>query len=423
MFLDEAEIDVQAGNGGNGCVAFRREKFVPLGGPSGGHGGRGGHVVLVADEGLNTLYAFRFTRRLEAARGQHGRGSDQHGANGPDVRVAVPLGTVVRDAATGAVLADIVFEGQEVVVARGGRGGRGNSAFKGPTNQAPRFAEKGEPGEGRRLKLELKLIADVGIVGKPNAGKSTLLSAISAARPKIADYPFTTLVPSLGVAEVGNDTVVFADIPGLIEGASEGHGLGDRFLRHIERTRLLVHLVDGAGADPLADFRAVNGELAAFSARLGARPQLVVVTKLDLPEARARWPKLRSGLARAGQHDVLAISAVTGENVRDLLFRVQKLVAELPAEPPEPVTEVPVLRPVDDDEDNYTISRDDDGAFRVHGVRIERAAAMTDWENEDGVARFQRILYSMGIDRALREQGASRGDTVYVGPAELEWAE
>jgi GTP-binding protein len=424
MFLDEAEVDVKAGDGGNGCVAFRREKFVPRGGPNGGHGGDGGDVLLVADEGLNTLHAFRFTRRIEAERGEHGRGSDQHGANGALARVAVPVGTVVRDAATGELLADLVAHGQTAVVAHGGRGGRGNSAFKSPTHQAPRFAEKGEPGESRRLKLELKLIADAGLIGLPNAGKSTLLGALSAARPKVADYPFTTLVPSLGVATVDDRTIVFADIPGLIEGASQGAGLGDRFLRHVERTRLLVHLVDGSTADPLADLATVDRELAAFNPRLAERPQLVVMTKLDLPEARARWPRLRAALARAGRPDALAISAATGEHVPELLRAVARRLAALPAPEPEAVVgDLPVLRPAAVDEDAYTVEREPDGAFRVRGVRIERTAAMTDWDNDEAVARFQRVLYALGIDRALRGAGAGRGDTVHVGEAELEWAE
>lgn len=423
MFLDEAEVDVKAGDGGNGCVAFRREKYVPRGGPNGGHGGHGGDVVLVADEGMNTLHTYRFTKRYEAGRGGHGGGRDQHGANGDDVRLPVPVGTLVRDAATGALLADLATHGQEVVVARGGKGGRGNAAFKSPTRQAPRFAEMGLPGEARRLKLELKLMADVGIVGLPNAGKSTLLAAISAARPKIADYPFTTLVPSLGVAEVGYETVVFADIPGLIEGASEGVGLGDRFLRHVERTRLLVHLLDGAAEDPVADLKVVNAELAAFNPRLAGRPQLVAVNKLDLPDVAERWPKLRTALRRAGCTEVVVLSAATGKHVQDLVFRAKQMLEDLPPEPPAPVEEIPVLRPVEGDEDAFQVESHGNGLWRVRGVRIERMAAVTDWENEDAIERFQRVLYAMGIDVALREAGVASGDTVLVGAADLEWAE
>jgi GTPase len=466
VFLDEAEIEVRAGDGGNGIVAFRREKFAPRGGPSGGNGGRGGDVILVADEGVNTLHAFRFTKRYEAGRGGHGGGSDKRGKDGDDVRLPVPVGTVVRDAGSGEVLADLSARAQEAVVARGGRGGRGNAAFKGPTNQAPRYAEKGEPGQARRLALELKLLADVGLVGLPNAGKSTLLAAISAARPKIADYPFTTLSPSLGVAEIGDDVLVFADIPGLIEGASEGAGLGDRFLRHVERTRLLVHLVDGMSPDPLADLRTINAELAAFSPELGGRPQIVAFNKVDVPEARHRWASFRASVHRAAHGpleagarkpadgvaggsggapgagraadpgtasadgeageiddgDVLAISAATGEGVPALLYRVLERFRELPPPSPPPDT-VPVLRPVADDEDAFVVAVLQPGVFRLSGTRIERTAAMTDWQNEDGVRRFQRVLEAMGIAAALRERGVAEGDTVVIGEVALEWVD
>ncbi|MCA9736673.1 MAG: translation initiation factor IF-2 [Gemmatimonadetes bacterium] len=334
MFLDEAEIDVEAGNGGNGVVAFRREKYVPRGGPNGGHGGKGGDVILVGDEGLNTLHAFRFTQRYQGGRGGHGGSQDKHGRNGEDLRVAVPVGTVVREAETGELVGDVTRHGQELVVAKGGRGGRGNSAFKSATNQAPRVAEKGSPGQVRRLKLELKLIADVGVIGLPNAGKSTLLSVVSAARPKIADYPFTTLVPNLGVVEIGHATMVLADVPGLIEGASEGLGLGDRFLRHIERTRILLHLVDGSQPDPLADFRIINQELAAYSPELAERPQIVAVNKIDLPAANAAKVKQellqQSVTVEDFGGDVLSaeISAKARIGIDDLLEKVL-LQAEL----------------------------------------------------------------------------------------------
>jgi GTP-binding protein len=377
-------------------------------------------VIFVADEGDNTLHAFRFTKRYEAGRGGHGGSNNKRGKDGDDLRVTVPAGTIVRDAATGLVVADLVEHGQEVIVARGGRGGRGNATFKSPTHQAPRYAEMGEPGKSLRLTLELKLIADVGIVGLPNAGKSTLLARISAARPRIADYPFTTLVPSLGVAELGHDTLVFADIPGLIEGASAGAGLGDQFLRHVERTRLLVHLVDGAAAHPLEDFRTINAELAAFSASLAARPQLVAVNKLDLPDARSRWPDLRDALVEEGADDVVAISGVTGEGVRELLNLTFERHKELPPIEPGP-DELPVLRPLEADEDAFTIERLGDGLFRVVGVRVERAAAMTDWNNDAAIARFQRILDALGVAAALREASVTEGDTVAIGDYELSW--
>ena len=343
MFLDEAEVDVVAGRGGNGLATFRREKFVLRGGPSGGHGGRGGDVVLVADEGLNTLYAFRYTTRFLADNGGPGGPNQMHGANGALREVKVPVGTVIHDAATGETIGDLTVHGQRLVVAAGGRGGRGNVAFKNSVRQAPRFAEKGFPGQQRRLRLELKLIADVGLIGMPNAGKSTLLAVVSAARPKIADYPFTTLVPNLGVVELGEQTLVLADVPGLVAGASKGRGLGDRFLRHVDRTRILVHLLDGSAEDPIADLRVINAELAAFSPRLAARPQLVVVNKIDLPGVRERWPDLRAQLAE-DHPDAMDISGATGEGVRDLLWAIAAQVRALPAPEPTPIS-LPVPRP------------------------------------------------------------------------------
>ncbi|MEO8082189.1 MAG: GTPase ObgE [Ardenticatenales bacterium] len=422
MFLDEATIDVQGGDGGNGAVAFRREKYVPRGGPNGGHGGRGGDVVFVADEGLNSLYKFRFTQRYAGERGGHGGGSDRHGKNGADLMITVPCGTIVWDAEFGDLIGDLVVKGQTLVVAKGGRGGRGNSAFKSATHQAPRVAEKGEPGPLRRIRLELRLIADVGLIGLPNAGKSTLLATVTAAEPKIADYPFTTLVPNLGVADIGYDTIVLADIPGLIEGASEGAGLGDRFLRHVERTRLLVHLVDGSAADPAADFRTINAELEAFSPALAARPQIVVITKLDLPEVAERVPELTAALADAGASDLHAISAATTLGVDDLLRHVHRLVRALP--PPEiEAPAIPVLRPGAVDEHAFNIRRDEDGVWLVAGTRVERAAAMTDWFNDDAIRRFQRILQSDGVLDVLRGHGVVEGDMVRFGAVELEWTD
>jgi GTP-binding protein len=327
MFIDEAKIFVAAGDGGRGCVSFRREKFVPKGGPDGGDGGKGGDVVLVADRNLSTLLDFHYRRRYRAERGEHGRGSDQRGRDGRDCVLRVPVGTVVRAADSGTLLADLVAHGQRCIVARGGRGGRGNAQFKSPTNQAPRHAEPGEAGEARWVTLELKLLADVGLIGLPNAGKSTLLSRISAARPKIAAYPFTTLVPQLGLVRLRDEqTCVVADIPGLIEGAHAGRGLGHQFLRHIERTRLLLHLVDMAvadGADPVANFEAVNRELMAYTPSLGQKPQVVVATKLDVPTAKLVWERFQSALARRGFR-ALAISAVTGEGLGTLLDEIHR---------------------------------------------------------------------------------------------------
>lgn len=426
-FFDEAKIYVKAGDGGDGVVAFRREKYEPLGGPSGGHGGRGGDVVVCADAGLNTLLPFKRRQHFKAGTGGRGGGNKKQGPEGTDERIAVPEGTVIRDADTGALLADLVQAGQEVVVARGGRGGRGNSAFATPTNQAPRFAEKGEPGEERWLVLELKLIADVGIIGMPNAGKSTLLSVISAARPKIADYPFTTLSPNLGVVTVGHADFVVADIPGLIEGAHEGVGLGDRFLRHVERTRLLIHLLDGASQDPLDDFQAVNRELQMYSPQLAEKPQLVVLNKVDLPDARTLWPRVRAEMARQDR-PAMAISAVTRENLTDLLQRVASMLDELPKERDLLTRELPVLRPADT-EDMFRLfrrgQRETPGqplSWRVEGRKVERIAAMTYWNSDEAVARFQRQVGALGIFEALEKADIQDGDTVIIGDVELEWS-
>jgi GTPase len=327
MFIDEAKIYVKAGDGGRGCVSFRREKFVPKGGPDGGDGGKGGDIVLRADGHLGTLLDFRYKRRYSAERGEHGRGSDQKGRDGSDSVIRVPLGTVVRSADSGALVGDLVTHEQRVIVARGGRGGRGNTRFKSPTNQAPRHAEPGEPGEARWLAMELKLLADVGLMGLPNAGKSTLLARVSAARPKIAPYPFTTLVPQLGIVRLRDEqSCVVADIPGLIEGAHEGKGLGHQFLRHIERTRLLLHLVDIAAPsenDPLMSFAAVNRELLAYEPLLAEKPQLVVATKIDIPAAKQAWERFQPAIASLGFR-VLAVSAVTGEGIGTLLDEIAR---------------------------------------------------------------------------------------------------
>ncbi|MEW6446874.1 MAG: GTPase ObgE [Bacillota bacterium] len=331
MFYDYLKIHVKAGDGGNGCVAFRREKYVPLGGPAGGDGGKGGDVVLRADGGLHTLVDFHFKRHFKAERGGHGEGKDRHGRNGLDLVLRVPVGTVVREAETGAVLADLTAHGQEAVVARGGRGGRGNARFATAREKAPRFAEKGEPGEERWLELELRLLADVGLVGFPNAGKSTILSRLSAARPKIADYPFTTLEPCLGVVWAGEGaSFVLADLPGLIEGAHTGAGLGHKFLRHIERTRLLIHVLDTAGTagrDPVRDFTAINRELALYSPKLADRPQVVAANKMDLPESAPNLDRLRQALTG---YEIFPVSAVTGQGLDLLVSRVAALLKELP---------------------------------------------------------------------------------------------
>jgi len=327
-FIDRAKIFVQGGAGGNGCVAFRREKFVPKGGPAGGDGGRGGDVILVADRNVHTLLDFKYKRHYKAERGRHGEGNKRSGKSGKSLEIKVPVGTLVKDAETGKVLGDLTKHGEKLVVARGGRGGRGNAAFATPTRQAPDFAEPGEPGEERWIELELKLLADVGLVGFPNAGKSTLLSRISKARPEIADYPFTTLRPILGVSEFNGEKFVVADIPGLIEGAHEGKGLGHDFLRHIERTKLLLHLVDLTQPEPLEAFEKINRELALYSEELTKKPQIVVGTKLDAVGDRGRVEELKEEFRKRG-YEFFPISSVSGEGLKELLSRVSQKIREM----------------------------------------------------------------------------------------------
>lgn len=417
MFYDRAKIYVKAGDGGNGVVSFRKEKFVPRGGPNGGNGGRGGNVILYVDPGLNTLYHLQHQVHHRAERGAHGGGANRTGASGADLRIPVPPGTVVRNVETGAIVADLVHPGQEVIVARGGRGGRGNAAFKTARNTAPRIAEKGEPGEELWLELEMKLVADVGIIGVPNAGKSTLLSRVSAARPKIADYPFTTVEPMLGVAEVDHRQIVLVDIPGLLEGAHEGVGLGLEFLRHIERCRALIHLLNGISPDPIGDFEAINQELTLFNPALADKPQIVVLNKMDLPYVRASWPAVEEAMRRHGL-PVLAISAVTGEGVTELLHEVQILLDQLP--PEERSEPLPVLSPKPDPK-AFWIDQLEEGVWQVEGAEIEKVARMTNWDYYEAVLRFQRVLNALGIRQALIEAGVEEGDIVRIGDIELVW--
>lgn len=423
MFFDQARIYVKAGDGGNGLMTFRREKFVPRGGPSGGNGGRGGHVYLVVDPDLNTLYNFQNQVHYRADRGVHGGRSNMTGATGNDLELSVPRGTVVRDAETGEIIADLTRPGQRVLVARGGRGGRGNAAFKTPRNTAPHLAEKGEAGQELWLTLELKLVADVGIVGVPNAGKSTLLSVVSAAKPKIADYPFTTVAPTLGVAELNHRQIVLADIPGLLEGAHEGVGLGLDFLRHIERTRILIHLLNGDSPDPLGDFEAINQELVLFNPALSDRPQVVVLNKMDLPHAAEKWPEVEAAMQARGL-PALAISAATGDNVQQLLYQVQAMLDALPPEEDlweDELAAASTAVTAPDEEKVFHIHKTGDNAWRLEGIAIERAAQMTNWDYYEATMRFQRILTAMGIREALREAGVQEGDTVTIGTVELIW--
>ena len=416
MFFDEAKIYVKAGDGGNGAVAFRREKFVPRGGPAGGNGGQGGNVIFEVDPQLNTLVHFKNKVHFKAGRGAHGKGKNQTGARGDDAFVFVPPGTLVRDAATDDLLGDLTEPNQRVIVARGGRGGRGNASFATSTRQAPRLAERGAPGEELWLRLELKLLADVGLIGMPNAGKSTLLAAVSAARPKIADYPFTTLQPNLGVVTINEYDFVLADLPGLIEGAHTGAGLGHQFLRHVERTRLLVHVLDGADDDPLGHFDQINQELRLFKPTLADRPQIVVLNKMDLPDARDRWHKVQAAIHTRGL-PAYAISAATGEGVRELMAQVGQSLSNLPRPEPEP-DEIPVFRL--DETPEFTVEWEGDG-WRVRGERVERLAAQTMWEYHDAVQRAGRLLEAMGVIDALREAGVQPEDTVRIGSVELEW--
>ena len=425
MFLDRVIVLVRAGDGGDGAATFRREAHVPRGGPDGGDGGRGGSVYLSVDPGLTTLRDFQHRRQFRATSGGRGEGSRRHGRAGADLELAVPPGTALHDDESGELIGDLVATGQRVIVARGGRGGLGNVHFATATHRAPKHAQKGEPGERRTIRLELRLIADVGLVGLPNAGKSTLLAALTAARPRIADYPFTTLEPNLGVMDLpasdGSDErrPTIADVPGLIEGASSGAGLGHAFLRHVERTRVLVHVVDGAARDPAWDFGVIEDELRAHDPALLERPILVAFNKLDLPAAADAWPAFRDAMVARGR-TIVGVSAATGLGLTQLRATLADLLpsaAEL-AEPPEPAGVV-VHRPETMSE-GFAVSREGD-AYRVRGRRIERIAAQTDFENEESAERFQRDLERLGIDAALRREGIAPGSSVRIGALELEW--
>ncbi|MGI6344850.1 MAG: GTPase ObgE [Bacillota bacterium] len=419
MFIDQVRIYVRSGDGGNGMVHFRREKYVPRGGPAGGDGGRGGNVILRVNEHVNTLLDLRYRRHHRAEPGEKGGTNRRHGRDGQDLYIDVPPGTIVYDDDTDQPLADLTEPGETVIVARGGRGGRGNARFATSTQQAPGFAEQGEPGQERNLRLELKLLADVGLVGFPNAGKSTLLAQVSAARPKIADYPFTTLVPNLGVVAVGESSFVIADIPGLIEGAHQGLGLGHEFLRHIERTRVLVHLVDAAGLDgrePLDDFYTINRELAQYAIDLSDRPQIVALNKMDLSEALARRDALEQTL-RAEGYQVLSISAATGENVRQLMQAVAQLLQVTPKPAPLEIPEVAA-----EPERPTEVSRDGD-VFVVTGTWVERRVAMTNIDNEEALRRLQHSLRRNGVFDLLRDAGAAEGDTVRINDIEFDFVD
>ncbi|MFF2447704.1 GTPase ObgE [Neobacillus sp. NPDC058068] len=429
MFVDQTKIYVKGGDGGNGMVAFRREKYVPKGGPAGGDGGKGANVIFEVAEGLRTLMDFRYQRHFKADRGEHGMSKGQHGRGAKDMIVKVPPGTVVTDAETNEVIADLVENGQQAVIAKGGRGGRGNTRFATPANPAPEIAENGEPGQERDVMLELKLLADVGLVGFPSVGKSTLLSVVSSAKPKIAEYHFTTIVPNLGMVETEDGrSFVMADLPGLIEGASEGVGLGHQFLRHIERTRVIVHVIDMAameGRDPFEDYLTINKELNEYNLRLTERPQIIVANKMDMPEAEENLQKFKEQLEE--DFPIFPISAVTRKGLRELLYAVAdklETTSEFPLEHEVEETGVHrVLYKHEADPEAFTITREPNGSFVVSGEKVEKLFKMTDFSREESVRRFSRQLRGLGVDDALRQKGATDGDIVKLLEFEFEFIE
>lgn len=421
MFIDRVKIRVKAGQGGNGCVGFRREKNVPRGGPDGGDGGRGGNVIAQAHEHLNTLVRQYYAQHYDADKGKHGSGNNRHGKHGDDAIIQLPPGTIIRDLDSHELLADLTTPGQTVVLANGGLGGRGNARFKSSTNQTPRVAEKGEPGESKALELELRLIADVGLVGYPNAGKSSLLARVSAAKPKIADYPFTTLSPNLGVVRVAEEkSFVMADIPGLIEGAHSGVGLGDEFLRHISRTRVLIHIVDAAsvdGRDPVEDYEKINEELALYDPKLVGLPQIVVANKIDLPQAESGVQKLQEHLENT--REVIPISAATGEGITPLLYSAFELLEEAISSEDAQKDEFPEEIFEYKDDGRSVIVTKEGSQYVLTGKTVRRIVLMTDLENIEAAFMLHRRLKKMGVIRALTEAGAKDGDTVVVDDTEF----
>ncbi|HAB8466644.1 TPA_asm: GTPase ObgE [Listeria monocytogenes] len=427
MFVDQVKIYVKAGNGGDGMVAFRREKFVPNGGPAGGDGGKGADVVFVVDEGLRTLVDFRFKRIFKAEHGEHGMSKSMHGRSAEDLVVKVPQGTIVKDIDTGEIIADLVAHGQRAVIAKAGRGGRGNKRFATPANPAPELSENGEPGQERNVQLELKVLADVGLVGFPSVGKSTLLSVVSAARPKIAAYHFTTIVPNLGMVDAGDGrSFVMADLPGLIEGASQGVGLGHQFLRHIERTRVIVHVIDMSGSEgrvPYEDYMAINNELEQYNLRLMERPQIIVANKMDMPDAEENLNEFKTKIAE--DIPVFPISAVTKTGLRELLLAIADKLETTPEFPLNEILEQEdedtVLYKYVAEEPDFEISREPDGTFVLSGAKIERLFTMTNFERDASISRFARQLRAMGVDEALRKRGAKDGDIVRLLDYEFEF--
>ncbi len=432
MLVDRAKIYVRAGTGGNGSASFRREKYAPKGGPDGGDGGRGGHVFLEVRSNLNSLVDFQYNERFVAEDGQMGRSSNMHGANGKDLTIRVPPGTLIYNDTNGELVADLTEDGERIRVAKGGRGGLGNIHFKSSTHQAPRIAELGEPGDEGWLRLELRLIADVGLVGLPNAGKSTLLASTSRARPKIGDYPFTTLEPNLGVVTIGrrdSQAFVMADVPGLIEGASEGVGLGHEFLRHVRRTKVLIHVLDASGGlegrDPLADFKTINDELAGYDDEMMQKPMLVALNKVDIPEAQENVPALRTAIEAQG-YRVFEISAATHQGTDELMNATAAELRELAEAAPKDVPK-PQQRRVYTlegfDERLWDAVKVGEGKYRVTGIGIERITRMTNFDLEDSITRFQQVLESSGIEKELLKLGVQDGDVVTIAGYDLTWGD
>lgn len=421
MFIDRARIFVQSGKGGDGMSSFRHEKFVPKGGPNGGDGGQGGNVVLVADRNVNTLVDFRFRRLFKAKPGGKGEGSNKYGRNAEDLLITVPFGTIVKDEETGQVMADLSRDGQRAIVAKGGRGGRGNWHFRTSANRTPTFAERGEPGEERWLRLELKVLADVGLLGYPSVGKSSILRKVSAAQPEVAAYHFTTLNPILGVVNLPDHrSFVMADIPGLIDGASEGVGLGHDFLRHIERTKILIHVVDVSGIegrDPIEDYEKINAELAKYSEKLARKRQVVAANKIDLLGDSDNLERLMDYMTAHGV-EVYPICAMTGEGMDKLLERVWTMLEEYVEEPDETTEEVVYKA---QNKPDFEVKRDDDGAFVITGARIENLVAMTNFDDDQSLRRFQRIWRYMELDKLLQEHGIQDGNTVRIYSMEFEY--
>jgi len=435
MFLDTAKISVKAGRGGDGMVAFRREKYVPNGGPWGGDGGKGGSVIFKVDEGLRTLMDFRYNRIFKAKSGEKGMTKGMHGRGAEDLIVRVPQGTTVRDAETNKVITDLVENGQEFVVARGGRGGRGNIRFATPRNPSAEIAENGEPGEERNLQLELKILADVGLVGFPSVGKSTLLSVVTAAKPKIGAYHFTTIVPNLGMVRTkSGDSFAMADLPGLIEGASQGVGLGTQFLRHIERTRVILHVIDmsaSEGRDPYEDYVSINNELETYNLRLMERPQIIVANKMDMPEAEENLKIFKEKLT-ANYDDfeempmIFPISSLAHQGLENLMEATAELIAktdEFLLYTDDDMIDEEVYYGFAPDERPFEISRDDDAAWVLSGEKLEKLFVMTNMERDESVMKFARQLRGMGVDEALRERGAKDGDIVRIGNFEFEFVD